>query len=53
MSSYVLVHGAWHGGWCWDRVVSLLKRVGHNAVALDLPGSGSDITPIADVTLAT
>ena len=23
MSTYVLVHGAWHGSWCWDKVVSL------------------------------
>jgi pimeloyl-ACP methyl ester carboxylesterase len=52
MSSYVLVHGAWHGGWCWDKVLPLLRRAGHGAVAPDLPGYGSDTTPMSGVTLA-
>ena len=30
MSTYVLIHGAWHGGWCWDKVVPLLEKEGHN-----------------------
>jgi len=50
MSVYVLVHGAWHGAWCWDRVVALLERAGHKATAPDLPGHGQDATPIAAVT---
>jgi len=50
MSVYVLVHGAWHGAWCWDKVVPLLERAGHKAIALDLPGHGRDDTPIAQVT---
>jgi pimeloyl-ACP methyl ester carboxylesterase len=50
MSVYVLVHGAWHGAWCWDKVVSLLERAGHEAIAPDLPGHGRDDTPIAQVT---
>ncbi len=25
MTSFVLVHGAWHGGWCWERVIPLLE----------------------------
>ena len=37
MSTFVLVHGAWHGGWCWDRLVPELERRGHSAVAVDLP----------------
>ena len=28
MSTYVLVHGAWHGGWCWSKVKRLLERAG-------------------------
>ncbi len=48
---YVLVHGAWHGAWCWDKVVSLLQSKGHRAEAIDLPGSGKDKTPIPQVTL--
>jgi pimeloyl-ACP methyl ester carboxylesterase len=40
MSSFVLVHGAWHGGWCWDRVVPLLEQHGHKASAPTLAGVG-------------
>ncbi|HLG12094.1 MAG TPA: alpha/beta hydrolase, partial [Dehalococcoidia bacterium] len=25
MATYVLVHGAWHGSWCWGRVAPLLR----------------------------
>lgn len=35
--SIVLVHGAFHGGWCWDRVVDRLATFGVHAVAPDLP----------------
>lgn len=37
---FILVHGGFHGAWCWDRVVPELARLGHEAVALDLPGHG-------------
>ena len=53
MSTFVLIHGAWHGAWCWDRVAPLLEKAGHRAVAIDLPGHGQDRTPIAQVTLQT
>ena len=51
MSTLVLIHGGWHGAWCWDRVVPLLEGAGHNVVRLDLPGHGEDRTPAAEVTL--
>ena len=51
MSAYVLVHGAWHGGWCWDKVVPLLNKEGHRVQALDLPGHGKDKAPIREVSL--
>jgi pimeloyl-ACP methyl ester carboxylesterase len=51
MPTYLLIHGAWHGGWCWRRVVPLLEAKGHKAVAPDLPGHGDDQTPTAIVTL--
>jgi len=35
---FVLVHGAWHGAWCWNKVISLLREHGHQATAVDLPG---------------
>jgi pimeloyl-ACP methyl ester carboxylesterase len=37
---FVLVHGGFHGAWCWSRVVPELNRLGHDAVAVDLPGHG-------------
>ncbi len=51
MSTYVLIHGSWHGAWCWDKVVPLLKKAGHVVKAPDLPGHGQDHTPIAEVSL--
>lgn len=51
MSTYVLIHGAWHGGWCWDKVVPLLETAGHVVEAPDLPGHGRDRTPIQEVSL--
>ncbi len=51
MSTFVLVHGAWHGGWCWYKVVSLLRKQGHRVLAPDLPGHGRDQTPINAVTM--
>jgi pimeloyl-ACP methyl ester carboxylesterase len=52
MATYLLIHGAWHGGWCWSKVVPLLQAQGHTALAPDLPGHGDDATPMASVTLA-
>jgi pimeloyl-ACP methyl ester carboxylesterase len=37
MSTYVLIHGAWHGGWCWEKVKSLLEQAGHRVLTPDLP----------------
>src|SRR4030088_1094188 len=45
----VLVHGAWHGAWCFDRVMPLLEQVGIPAVAGDLPGHGQDPGPLTDL----
>lgn len=51
MASFVLVHGSWHGGWCWGRVASLLRARQHRVATPDLPGRGSDTTPAEDITL--
>jgi pimeloyl-ACP methyl ester carboxylesterase len=40
MADFVLVHGAWHGGWCWHRVVQALTAAGHRAHAVTLTGVG-------------
>ena len=38
--TFVLVHGAWHGGWCWRRVADVLRRHGHSVFAPSLTGLG-------------
>jgi len=40
MATFVLVHGAWHGGWCWRFVRPLLRRAGHDVFAPSLTGLG-------------
>lgn len=38
MNTVVLVHGAWHGGWCWGRVRPLLEAAGHRVLTPTLTG---------------
>jgi pimeloyl-ACP methyl ester carboxylesterase len=38
--TFVLVHGAWHGGWCWRRVADILEKHGHKVYAQSLTGNG-------------
>ena len=38
--TYVLVHGAWHGSWCWKRVRAALQSAGHNVFTPTLTGLG-------------
>jgi pimeloyl-ACP methyl ester carboxylesterase len=52
MAAFVLVHGAWHGGWCWEEVTPLLEAAGHSVYAPDLPGLGEDDTPLSEISLA-
>ena len=37
MATLVLMHGAWHGAWCWQRLIPELERRGHRAIAVELP----------------
>ena len=53
MATFILVHGSWHGGWCWDSVALLLAGSGHVVHAPDLAGLGDDRTPLETVTLET
>jgi pimeloyl-ACP methyl ester carboxylesterase len=39
-SPFLLVHGAWHGTWCWGKISPLLAAAGHPVLAIDLPGHG-------------
>lgn len=51
MATFVLIHGSWHGGWCWYKTIPLLQRAGHTVIAPDLPGLGRDTTPIENISL--
>jgi len=51
MAEFILVHGSWHGAWCWREVVPRLEARGHTATAIDLPGHGEDRSAPEAVTL--
>src|SRR4051794_24598156 len=54
MATFVLVHGSWHGGWCWERLTPLLEAAGHVVYTPTLTGLGEradEATP--DVGLMT
>jgi pimeloyl-ACP methyl ester carboxylesterase len=51
MATFILVHGSWHGGWCFDEVKALLEAEGHEVVAPDLPGMGGNEAELRAVTL--
>lgn len=52
VATYILIHGSWHGGWCYDRLVPLLEAAGHTVDAPDLPGMGASDQELAAVTLS-
>jgi pimeloyl-ACP methyl ester carboxylesterase len=41
--TFVLVHGAWHGGWCWQRVANVLRGAGHRVFTPTLTGFGERV----------
>ena len=51
MNRIVLIHGSWHGAWCWHRVAVRLRALGHTVIAPDLPSHGRDWTRPAEVEL--
>src|ERR1700691_3729555 len=48
---FILVHGAWHGAWCWEQVEHHLGDLGAASAAVDLPGRAGDARPVAELTL--
>jgi hypothetical protein len=53
VSTFALVHGAWHGAWCWERLVPELEGRGHGVRAIDLPSDdpGLGITAYAQTVV--
>jgi pimeloyl-ACP methyl ester carboxylesterase len=54
MATFVLVHGSWHGGWCWQRLAPILRAAGHGVLTPTLTGMGerAHAAP-ADIRLGT
>lgn len=50
MATFALVHGAWHGAWCWEMLTPFLQQAGHNVVAPELPSDdgSADFDAYAD-----
>ncbi len=45
--TFVLVHGAWHGGWCWRRVADRLERAGPQGFHADADRSRRAVAPLS------
>jgi pimeloyl-ACP methyl ester carboxylesterase len=54
MTTFALVHGGYHGPWCWERLTPLLEQAGHEVVTMDVPLEDSTATfdTYADVVCA-
>jgi len=51
MASYLLIHGSWHGAWCWYKVATRLRRAGHRVITVELPAHGQDRSRPQGITL--
>jgi pimeloyl-ACP methyl ester carboxylesterase len=49
--TFILIHGAWQGAWAWETIVPRLRALGHEAIAVDLPGNGHNPLPPGEVNL--
>lgn len=49
----LLIHGAWHAKWCWERVTPLLAKSGHPIICIDLPGHGGNPATCRDISLTS
>jgi pimeloyl-ACP methyl ester carboxylesterase len=47
---FVLIHGGFHGAWCWSRTIPELESLGHQAIAIDIPGHGGRVYEQATMT---
>jgi len=44
MATFALVHGAWHGPWCWELLTPLLQQACHSVVAPELPTDAAGVS---------
>jgi pimeloyl-ACP methyl ester carboxylesterase len=51
MATFILIHGAWHGGWSFDPIRPILEGAGHQVISPDLPGMGGTAAELANATL--
>lgn len=51
-STFVLVHGSWHGAWCWEKLRPRLREAGYEATAVELPAHGNDPADAREVSFA-
>jgi pimeloyl-ACP methyl ester carboxylesterase len=51
MAKLILVHGAWHGPWCFDRILPLLEAAGHEVAAPDLPVTARSMADWVNIVL--
>ena len=51
LTGFLLIHGSWHGAWCWEDVAPILRAQGQDVVTPDLPCHGNDRTPAWRTTL--
>lgn len=51
MATFLMIHGAWHGGWCFEPLRPLLEKRGHVLIAPTLPGMDGGAVPVGSVTL--
>src|SRR5271165_5726679 len=51
VSKYLLIHGSWHGAWCWYKITARLEAAGHTVIVPDMPGHGRDWKPPGQVTM--
>lgn len=49
--TYLLIHGAWYGKWCWEEVIPLLEKSGNQALSIDLPGHGECSSDLKEISL--
>lgn len=45
----LLIHGAWHGAWCWEPLIEPLRAQGVEVETIDLPGHGDSTDPLGDL----